>query len=1168
LLNIYRSRESIDREGFIYDKIKEGGKATLVLVPDQYTLTAERQAMDRLKTDILLDVEITGISHFGSNLLKETGKSSLTYVDRIGRHMLISRILKELEDELVYFAGFYNRESFVKAINDYISAAKQHELSPEALKLLGEKYEGDTSQGAFSGKLHDLALIYERYEQSLEGKYTDNEDLIDLYIQACRESKKVRENEIWIYGFDSFTPKNMRLIGTLAAVSPEVNISIIHDSGCRDEDLFLLSGKTTSQLVAVAKEAGGDARVIDIRETDDARDRSRALTILEEELYALKRNAYEFKQVAPDADKLKPIKIVACSNIHNEAEAAAAFVLKLLRETDCKLSDIVVICNDQTTRRPIIKRVFKEYDLKVFDDSTRSLWHSPIAVYLMSLMDIVTKGYRRDDIIRLLKTGLTGFSDQEVEDLENYTYQYNIRGTMWQKPFTLGKENYAYQEEGLERIEAIRLKLMEAIERFSEIYDSAKTYKEFSEAYFNWLLEEGNLLDRINSFIEEQTDGEARQETVQIWGVIERLFNQIAEIMEDEAFDGEEFAELLRSGLSQVQVGVIPPTLDDMMLGTMQRTRSGDCKALIIIGANDDMIPRRADEDVLFSPEELETLSENGQELGLGIELRRREENLAIYRNIAKPKDYLWISYALTDDSGNKLRPSELLVTIKGIFSGLEDSPDPIATGDITQRLGGKVNTLRHYTEAKRLERLNVPADPAWEVVGEWLRSQDKELFTAASDALKFENRKKSIAPEVAKALYARSDGNYYLSVSGVEKYSRCPFSYFVQRGLKARELRVDETGPREIGDLYHRTLEGTLDEIREKSLMDTISDEEIEAMVERKMAKVAEEYDEGLFLKTNHEKYRLERAIETCKFAACSLVRHIRAGEITESYYEVPFDKIEWEKSAKEKGAPAASEKAARKKAAPAGSEKALVLPPIKREVDGQQFYIQGIIDRLDYLKDGSVKIIDYKTGNDKFDRNEAEKGYRLQLMLYMEAAREGKKNPGGVFYFNIKEPQINLNKNTDESKVGDYIQNSYKMNGVLLDDAKVVREIAGDIEPGDSSGVITLRKNKQGSWYEQDTEKLLSKDDFDSLQNAVVDATTKVCEDLAKGNISLDIKTSGNYSPCDYCDYKGICKFDTTFAYCTRNDVKKGAKKKDKKDEKGAKKAEKKGAKKSKNT
>ena len=1119
MLNIYRGRETVDKEKFIYGKIKELGGRNLVLVPDQYTLVAEKQALSRLNSKVLLDIEILSLSRLGSRLLAESGADKKTVINRYGRHMLISKILRDENESLDAFKGMWGRENFVAAVNDFISNAKQYEVSPEEISELLIKKVGDgASDGSGNGanalqrKLRDINFVYEKYEDALEGKYTDAEDLISMYEEAARESNLIASSNIWIYGFDSFTPKNLSFIAALIARAKSVNVFLTWDKNVRDEDLFRLSAAVSGELVGVAEEVGSHCSIIDLGEDDQKRyaatQRAPGIAMLEKELFAV--------GITPTKgeDACEGISLVKCSSPYGEAEAAASHIRELLMQRNYRLSDILLICNDQSDRAGIISRVFQEYGLEIFDDKKRQVINSPIAILISALLNSMVYGYRAADVISALKSGLTELSREEIIALEQYAYRLRIRGTLWKKEFTRGSYMKRYADGGLEAIEEIRKKAMPLFVGFEKIYKESKTYEEFlcgMEEYFERDL---NIAERMAALAEVQRAVGApdiAEESEQLWEVLKGIFDQIKEIMGETPFDGKEFHEILRAGLSQLEIGVLPPSADDMLLGTMQRTRAGDVKAVVIMGANDGILPLKPSDDVLFSKEEMAELEAEGFAFGGDSEKKRMEEDVALYRCIFKAEEDLWISYSTAGVKGDALQASEVVATIKKIFADIKEKEDPNLSVDISKRLGGDTNTLRRYSEAMRNERLGQPAGEGWEVVSDWLGERDKTKgsnnLNTINENLEFTNEQEDLGPEIMNYLFRDS-----YSPSELEYFSSCPYKHFVSYILRAEEERVDEVAGREIGELYHSTLERFAGELTDKNAWETVTNEEADEMIERFANEWAEEYHDKLFKVSGAENYLLDRAISACKFVAGALVEQARVGEIKESRYEVKFGR--WGES---------------------GDGKALLAPIERTLSDGRKVYIEGRIDRLDLMKSDRVKIIDYKTGNVSLDLDAVRAGYSLQLMLYLEAAQEGKRKPAGLFYFLITEPESsvdNIIKPEEREEFEEKLKESYRMDGVLVDDDEVIREVAGEFDS--KSKVVKLGRKKDGELDKNSERYLISEEELGGLQEEVKAITTELCEEILDGRIELRPKKVGKSDPCVYCGYRSICNFDPSFSGC----------------------------------
>lgn len=1099
MLNIYFGRESIDKERFMYETIANKGGRTLVIVPDQYTLEGEKQAFRLMKATSLIDVEILSMSRLGYRLLNRLGGSREEFIDKYGRHMLLSLIAKEEEENIKVFKGNLSMTSFIELLNDYISEMKQYDTSPEKI---GEIIEKLPENHVLAKKLSDFILLYSKYEERIKGKYTDSEDYINLYMSKVKDSDLISESKIWIYGFDSFAPKSLQVIEELIKYAKEVNVVLTYDFESRDEDLFILTSIVKENLIKVSESSNSKWNVSAIPYSYKYEDKASAITTLERELFAVIKNT---------SSDFKGISVVQAANVYNEAESAASYILFLLREKKLRYRDIVVICNDQKVRASILKRVFSEYGISFFTDKKRGILNSPVIIFIVTLLTSVSAGYRTADIFRLLKTGFSGIESRDIEVLENYCIAYRIKGKMWKKPFVKGETELGVN--GLEAVNEIRTSVVSMLEPIEEALLKAESVKAFTESFYKYLTEDvefGRLLTEFATKQKEKGFPEIAAETVQIWDKFVAILDQIVRLIGNEKFDKEHYIDTLISGLDQVEVGVLPPTVDDILLGTMQRTRAGQAKAVLVVGANEGILPSENTEGGLFTLQELDFISNQGDEICKSDKIRTMEEQLAIYRNLTKPSEYLWISYSSADQDGKELRPSDVIYQIQRIFPCLKVTPDVLNRENPTEMMGGEINTLRHLTENLQRAKKGESIDAAWKPALNWYKENEKTKLDAVCRGLDFTNEQVDLPVELVGRLFKR-DENKPLSVSPsrLEKFSRCPFSHFVAYGLAPKERRMFEASGREIGDLYHVCLMELSKILSLENKWEIITEEECRALVSSIVDGRVKGYRDGIFDYGNEEKYKTSRIKEACFYVSWALITHVRAGEIAESDYEVSFGR---------------------------GKK----IEAIEIETKNETLYIEGKIDRVDRLANSAVKIIDYKTGNDSFDIKEAEAGYRLQLMLYLRAASGKSGIPAGVFYFRIGDPKISLGSGDfyKSEKISQEIMKSFKLNGIMVDDAQTIKQIAGEFEK--NSDIVPLKQKSNGEIVGTSANVLLSESDFRELQKKVYNKTVELCDELLSGRIELKPKKSGDEIPCEFCPYKSICRFDISYKGCKYEIVK----------------------------
>lgn len=1222
MLNIFYGRENLDKEKFIYDNI--GGRALLV-VPDQFTLEVERELIAHSGAKALMDVEVLSLSRLGYRLLEELGGSKRTFIDKYGRHMILSSIAAKEREKLQVFKGLEGKNSFIELVNNFISEMKQFNCGADELAEIARSVpDGSYAQR----KLEDLYLLYSEYEEAIRGKYTDSEDYIDLFLGKISRSELVAGNHIWIYGFDSFAPKALAVIGELMQYAADVNLVLTYDDKreARDADLFALAEAVIRNFENLAERRGIEVRKRAIPKTYTA-ERADKLQFIEQELYALPARKYDRSgqnanpaaggagmaadEVASDMSRAAAggadsLTLVAAANLYNEAESAACYVLELVRDFGYRFSDIKVICNDQETRGPILKRVFKEYGIDLISDTSKDILQSSIVQYITALMDVAVEKYRTDLVIKMIKSGFGDLTNDEITDLENYAIKYKIRGTMWKRPFVRGESEYG--AEALARMNAVREKALAFMPDLEAIFE-AETCSEFISGLYGFLYEKVKLPEKIADLTVLQTEQgrpDLAEETAQIWGKVIGIFDQMSEIMGEQKFRAAAFRDLFEVGISQVEIGILPPTKDGLMMGTMQRTRTGEMKALVVVGANEGVLPNEKPGSGLFGSDEKNLFKENGIELCKVDDVRFLEERMGIYRNLSKPRERLWISYSLSDAEGGPARPSGVFTKLAGLFGDTPVARDALNRRTDAELVGAGPAGLRHLTEALQAACEGRPLAPHWREALAWFKQNKPEALEPIRAGIAFTNKQEQLGRRTAEALYT---GNYQdirlsldaisrdagdtdappnigndtssacdaakgstcdahsntlaaagtelaaknaqsaenltraagtdladkhpeqqpaesasappttlsLSPSRLERFSRCPFSHFVLYGLKPEERRIFEVAPREIGDIYHECLMKMTRHLTRNGIEVTapespwmnISRQECRAFVEDVIAAETASYREGIFEAGNEEKYRGKRITDICEKVCWALIEQVRAGEIQRCDFEVSFGR-------------------GRK------------IKPIVVELEGgRTACIEGKIDRVDYLPGDRVKIIDYKTGNENFSLSEVEEGYRLQLMLYLEAALEQERRPAGVFYFKINEPMIDMSgKTVDPDEVSDKVQKSYKLNGVIVDDPSVIRNVAGDFSG--ISDIVPIRINKEGVVSGTGKDNLLSDEEFAKLREVVGEKVGELCGSLADGSIEIHPMKTHDTSACAYCQYKGICRFDTIFEGCGYNIIK----------------------------
>jgi len=1079
MLRLYAGRENIDKERFIYDRVREHGGETLVLVPDQYTLVAEEQALKYLETDCLFNTEITSMNRLGLKVLMEQGLESVRMIDKYGRFMLLSMLIREHADDFDIFRRVAGKLTFTSMLNDFISEFKQQDCTLEELQEMSGDTGGDP---ILEAKLKELSGVITAYEEAIKGKYTDSEDYIAMYVGAIKDSKLIRGKSIWIYGYDSITPKFADAVMELANTAGSVNFIVnISDFGL-DERLI-------ASLTRLGADKNADVSCEYIPASYESQ-KSETIRRMERSLW---KDVLSPEEKAINAGFIpEDLTVVCAANPYYEAESAAAYVWHLVRDLGYRMREIQIIANDEGAMQPVIRRVFEEYGLPVFADTSRDITDSAAVGFIINLLEYLAHRKSSQFLFAMLKTGLTDFDDSDIEDLENYARGYRIKGSMWDKPFRYGREDLG--EETFDRLESMRARISDSVSKLSVISKTG-TVAQFVREFRAYLDDEWKLSDKVSEAAEnmdkEGLHDEAQRMTQSFAKAVE-LLSQIDVIMGTSEMDLADFTDIYAAGLSDVEVGVIPPSVDGLSMGTMIRTRPRQMKAAVILGACEGVMPLSPQTEGLFSVDEKEYFKEKGFALGSLDDIKMDEENAAMYRMMARPSEKIYISWSMTDSEGRDTSPSPVIDSLRTLFPRIDADglirKDIISTGrgeslkaGETDRINTAGDGMRHLIN--RIKDPNAPGEPdaLTRAMLHWYADKRKDDLDTMLRAAAYDNVQHPLSRSAAKDLFCRRDGSLSLSASSIGNYIDCPFRYFIDRGLRPKEERTFASDARSVGDVYHECLMAVARQIMKA---DEIPDDDtLEAMVTAALDDLSENYMGGLFISTGCEEYRMSRIREICASAAKAMATQLAAESVVNASFEEPFGRH-------------------------------AMLEPLRISAGDSEVYVEGKIDRADILDIGGenrVRIIDYKTGSDKLDLWKMRQGYKMQLMIYLISAASGDLTPAGMFYFNIKDPIESINdksENQISTLLGREAEDEFKLKGAFINEEGVLRAMP--------EKVLSSAKGA------------MSREEYEEVRSDVIARIEETAEGILGGKIGIHPLNVDNRLACGFCNYKSVCRRD----------------------------------------
>ena len=1061
----------------------------ILLVPDQFTFQTERDLIRSLDIPGIMQVEVLSFNRLGERVINEAGGRTRTTIDEQGKHMVLRKVINDNLNSLSIYSKVAEHTGFVEQVSELIAEIKRYQVDIDDMA-------DAAATEAILAKTGDIKIIYNAFNEYLQGRYIDLEDKSNLVVEKIANCSWLKDAYIWIDDFVSFTPQRLQVIEQLMLLAQEITFSFTLDLSAsrRDAQLFSPSRYTYNQIHSMANNLGLKQEHIVVPDLEG--EKKSTLTYLEKELYAYPCRVWE--------DEVQGLSIFAAANISSEVEQAASRIIEFARDNSWRWKDIVVICSDMENYSYLIRRIFPEYGIPFFIDDKRDIMDNPIIEYLMALLDILIRNFRFDDVVRMLKTGLLELSAEDVEDLENYMLAYGIQGNKWKHEFIYGPT------EELEKLNQLRISIAEPIFELKANMKSATSYASRTRQLYEFLEQRSiqtGLLNWIEDLREQNLHEQVLQNT-QIWNIVMQIFDQIVTIMGDDICTLKEYRSVLESGFTSFKLGMIPPTVDQVIVGSLQRLKSRGARGLIVLGVNDGKLPAAGNYNGILLDEEKQSLALKGIILSSSRERRMDEERFIIYSALTRATDEVLLSYALADVQGKALRPSLLIDRIKKIFPLIKQNSDLVENRmSQLQLISTPISTYKYLIENMRRFLDDKPIEDFWWDILSWYQNRPdwEALHFMTGKGFFHRNQLHYVDSNVAKRLYGRP---FRTNVSRLEKFAACPFAHFIQYGMRARERKQYTVEFPDIGNIFHESILKYGNRLSEEKLdWSNLTQNQSETMVNEIMEELTADYGNGVFQSNNRYMNLKERLKRVARRATWTITEHMKKGNFNLLGHEMAFGQ---------------------------GKD----FPAIKVELNnGEILYLEGRVDRIDYLNltdDTYIKIIDYKSGKKSLQLDDVYYGLSLQLFIYLSALLNSNNpnfhstiRPAGVFYFKIDDPIITTEQ-MDMNKIESELRKALKMQGITLKDVEVVRSIDREMER--ASEVLPVSLNKNGTFSKNSS--VLSEDEWHVVLNYVEAKIAGLSEQILYGQISIEpYKRNNNVNACTYCSYKSICQFDILF-------------------------------------
>lgn len=1085
----------------ISKKIEDSSISKLIyIVPEQYTFQRETLLLRKIGERALLKAEVLSFKRMAHRVFESCGGRVHDRMKDSGRNMLIHKILQQDEEDLHYFNRISKEQGFTDIISDTITEFKKYNVFPENI----ENSIGNIEDKELKDKLMDLSLIYSKFNESIAENLIDGDDELTLLAEKLNLKDPYRDAEIWIDEFTTFTPQQMEVIRALAGQCKNINITLCMDelgNGQGDEvtDIFNVIKSTEYRILTMMRENNiGYIKPVNLNSDVPYRFReSKELAHLEKYFFT-----YPFKIYK---DNVKDMRLYKANNSYDEIEETAKEIIRLVRDENYRYRDISVVCRNIDEYEKITTVIFNEYGIPFFLDKKIDILNNPLIILVLSALEIYLRGWSYESVFKYLKSGLTEISREEIDLLENYVLANGIKGYKWTGELSVEAED----EIIVSIMEKVRKPLIALHKKILK-----KSIKEICTAIYEFLVEI-DVFTRIEEWIkvfDEKGLQSKVKEYEQVNEIVLDILDQAVEVMGEEKVDIDEFYKILISGFQSKEIGVIPVALDQVNVGDIARIKGREVKALFIVGVNDGVLPSASKDEGILSDRDRDILKDMGIELSSSTKSKVFEEQFMVYTALTLGSKFIMISYPMADFEGKSLRPSIIIPRLKRIFPKLIEESDIYNLRNRKDKYSNVIAPIPTFNKlilALRKSYEKEEIEEYWEEVFAWYKN--REEFNNRSghifSGLNYSNTGDEIAKEKIKELYSTDSGRLLFSVSRLEKYAECPFSYFVQYGLKAKDRKIYEFTAPDLGSFMH----DILDDFTKKVKNEKISWSELTADKCREIVgqlvdiKLKEEKDSIL---NSSKKYRYftDRFKRVITKSVSVISEQMRKGQFQVFSNEFEFGKYK------------------------DGSPITLDLP------SGEKVYLTGRIDRIDTLTmDGNtyVRVIDYKSGAKKFDLNELYYGLQIQLLVYLDAVLKNSKYilhtqamPGAILYFKIDDPIIKSKTELEDEEIRKEILQKLKMNGLLLKDAELVRAMDNDMET--YSLIIPATFKKDGDFSANSS--VITEEQFDILREYVNKKMIELCEDMLSGKIKIEPCKNQMAAYCEYCDYSSICQFDTS--------------------------------------
>lgn len=1063
----------------IAGKLADSNLPVMLIVPDQSTFECEKTLLDVFGAKKAEKVLVFGFSRLCKYVFELTGNSADNVIDEGTRAVVMSLALEELTEKLSLLSSKGNK-SLVDVMLQTVSDLKKSSVTSNELRGASKLVEDET----LKTKLNETALITDTFDALVSQSYIDPMDDLTRLNDILLKNNVLKDYTIIFDGFSGFTMQQLNVVRNLMRDCTATYFTLTLDPLTDgSEEVFATSQQTYKILKEYAKRDGVDIKA-PIKLTDLHRFKNAELALLEQNIF---RTHIEPLEIIPEN-----ICVYNAVDMYDECEYVARKIKYLVIEKGYLYSDISVICHDTEPYKGILSEILEKYEIPYFSDEHADIDVKPVIRLVNSIFRCLIYDFDREDVLALLKSGLTEFSVEEISLFENYLFVWNVSGSAFKNEFVQNPKGYSekfsdYDKDVLAKVENLRKSIVEPLTAFKENAKD-KNGLEISKLFYA-LLEELKVPDalrRMYAEFEKSDDKAVGTEQIRIWNMFMSVLDKTAAVIATKTMTIKCYYELLSLQISAMQLSDIPRTIDCVTITTAQRVRISKQKASFLIGCVDGIFPAIPHTSGIFSPFELKMLAMNEIELGDDFAALNNLETFMAYSCMTSASEYISVSFYSSDITGTSYQPSEIVLQCTKVFKNI------------------CVNDKMDFDSKKESMYALRPAfDTIAEMIGKGKKVPDSLLkvfsenpeYSAKLDSLI--NAKNKVPLKIfdkknAEKLFGE---NLNISASQLEKFNLCRFSYFCNYGLNVRERLKAEINPMQYGTLVHYILERFFSEYS-KEQYSSMSDDELFEIVNTYLLEYSVSYFGEEQTKSNSFKYRLKTILDNVIY----LMKHIML-ELSQSEFFVADCELKIGEDI---------------------PSYTITLP------DGHKIAVCGSVDRVDIMQRNGVtylRVIDYKTGTKQFKLSDILYGINLQMLLYLhsiessDSDKYGKVTPAGILYMPATVPYISADSLKSIEKLPDELNKNLKMNGLLLKDTEIIHGM-------DKTDAATYIPVKIKAGEPVSATSLATLEEFGKIFKKVDMLIAEMGKNIYDGNIEAK-PLKGGHDSCEYCPYDSVCAY-----------------------------------------